>query len=80
MQKAHITKLMLFPVVQGEDFVIVRGPFFLDPEDEQACLEFMAIDDNTVEDKEAITVSIMVEGEAVGNVTLVIIDNDGMYS
>lgn len=40
----------------------------------------MAIDDNTVEDKEAITVSIMAEGEAVGNVTLVIIDNDGMYS
>ena len=45
----------------------------------EACLNFEALDDDDVEDYEMVTVTIMAEGEVVGNTTISIIDNDGMY-
>ena len=64
----------------NQDFVITRGPFFLEPDDQQACLEFEAIDDEVVENPETVTFTITADGEVVGNISVTIVDNDGMCS
>lgn len=58
--------------------MIVNNTFVITPEVPQACLQFVAIDDTIVEDNEELTLTIVAEGEIMGNVTIAITDNDGM--
>lgn len=60
------------------DFLISNEAFVVTPEDLQACLQFIAIDDNIAEDDEELAVTIVAEGQIIGNTTVIIIDNDGM--
>ena len=72
--------ILYYPAVYNQDFVITRDPFFLEPDEQQACLEFEAIDDDVVEGLETVTFTITADGEVVGNISVMITDNDGMCS
>ena len=83
MSHLHKAIIILYtpnPTVYNQDFAVTRDPFFLEPDEQQACLEFEAIDDEVVEDLEAVTVTITADGEVVGNISVSITDNDGMCS
>ena len=69
---------IIISVVAGEDFMIINNTFVITPEVSQACLQFVAIDDTIVESDEELTLTIAAEDVTVGNVTIAIIDNDGM--
>lgn len=71
---------IIFSTVEGEDFVITNESFVLSPDSQMACLQFIAIDDSTVESTEYVTITVTAEGEVVGNTTVAILDNDGMMS
>lgn len=71
-------RVIINSLVAGEDFMIANNTFVITPEVPQACLQISTIDDVTVEDDEEFTLTIVAEGEIVGNVTIIIIDNDGM--
>lgn len=73
-----LLKNRIISVVAGEDFMIMNNTFVITPEVSQACLQFVAIDDTIVEDEEELTLTIVAEGNIIGNVTIVITDNDGM--
>ena len=73
-----LLKSKIISVVAGEDFMIINNTFVITPEDPQACLQFVAVDDTIVENDEELTLTIVTEGEITGNVTIDIIDNDGM--
>ena len=51
--------------------------FIVTPQDSQVCLQFLILDDDTIEDSENFTVTIVRSGQIVGNTTVIIEDNEG---
>ncbi len=61
------------------DFQINDTMFVITPEVSQACLQLEALDDSAVEDPEEVIVTIAMDGVLIGNTTIIISDNDGVY-
>ena len=61
-----------------QDFESINDTtFVIAPEASQVCLQFIAFDDDVPEGPEEFIVTIEMNGQSIGNTTVVIIDNDG---
>ena len=72
---------LLICLIAGEnvDFLIEGNTaLVITPEESQACLQFIAIDDPIAENPEEVTLTFEMSGRIVGSTTAIIIDNDGM--
>ena len=71
---------MIYPAAI-DDFMIVNSSTVIPPGVSEACIQFVAIDDELIEDEEHFSVVVEVGNPndiVYGNTTVTILDNDGI--